>query len=138
MIKMNYQEIYNKAAYAAINCNKDRVKANQINQLLSIFNSSTSKKLEHTIMLLITFVMRQTSRNLFRKSSSSAIISVLEIVLGENIREEDKKSEIRDFLGLLKWFFEVADKIRVNWNAMENESFDSIVNDFKKWAIPRR
>ena len=135
---MDYQEIYNKAAYAAINCNKDRVKANQINQLLSIFNSSTSKKLEHTIMLLITFVMRQTSRNLFRKSSSSAIISVLEIVLGENIREEDKKSEIRDFLGLLKWFFEVADNIRVNWNAMENESFDSIVNDFKKWAIPRR
>jgi len=135
---MDYQEIYNKAAYAAINCNKDRVKANQINQLLSIFNSSTSKKLEHTIMLLITFVMRQTSRNLFRKSSSSAIISVLEIVLGENIREEDKKSEIRDFLGLLKWFFEVADKMRINWNARENESFDSIVKDFKKWAIPRR
>ena len=135
---MNYQEIYNKAAYAAINCNKDRVKANQINQLLSIFNSNVMKKIDNTLMLLITFVMRQTMRNLFRKESSDAITSTLKIIINEKINEDDRKSETREFLGLLKWFFEVSDKIKVDWNAKENQGFDSIVNSFKNWATTSR
>jgi len=135
---MNYQEIYNKAAYAAINCNKDRVKANQINQLLSIFNSNVMKKIDNTLMLLIAFVMRQTMRNLFRKESSDAITSTLKIIINEKINEDDRKSETREFLGLLKWFFEVSDKIKVDWNAKENQGFDSIVNSFKNWATTSR
>lgn len=134
---MDYKTLYNKAAYAAINCNKDRVKANQINQLLSIFNSRIGKKLENTIMLLMAFIMRQTSRNLFRKSSSDAIISALEEISVENVIEENKRNETRDFLGLLKWFFEVADKIRITWNVKKDESFGSIVKDFKKWTSPK-
>ena len=135
---MNYQEIYNKAAYAAINCNKDRVKANQINQLLSIFNSNVMKKIDNILMLLIAFVMRQTMRNLFRKESSDAITSTLKIIRNEKINEDDRKSETREFLGLLKWFFEVSDKIKVDWNAKENQGFDSIVNSFKSWATTSR
>lgn len=135
---MNYQEMYNKAAYAAINCKKNRVKANQINQLLSIFNSNVMKKIDNTLMLLIAFVMRQTMRNLFRKESSDAITSTLKIIMNEKISEDDKKSETREFLGLLKWFFEVSDKIKVDWNAMENQGFDSIVNSFKNWVTTSR
>jgi len=138
---MDYQTIYNKAAYAAINCNKDRVKANQINQLLSIFNSNAMKKIDNTLMLLMTFVMRQTMRNLFRKGSSDAIISTLKIIKNEKINEIDKikkKNETREFLGLLKWFFEVSDKIKVDWNAKENQGFDSIVNSFENWASTSR
>jgi len=52
--------------------------------------------------------------------------------------EKKKKSDVREYIGLLKWFFEVADKIRVNWNAPMNESFNSIVKDFKSSVLKKR
>ncbi len=131
---MDYQEIYNKASYAAINCKKDRVKANQINQLLSIFNSNAMKKIDNTLMLLMAFVMRQTSRNLFRGGSSNAIISTLKIIKNEKVNDDKMKSETREFLGLLKWFFEISDKLRVPFDVNEKESFDSIINTFNQWT----
>ena len=134
---MNYQEIYNKAALAAIKCNKDKVKANQINQLLSIFNSNAMKDINNILMLLIAFVMRQTMRNLFKKESSDAITSTLKIIINEKIDEEDKKSETRGFLGLLKWFFEVSVKIRVDWNTREDHGFESVLNSFKSWVTSK-
>ena len=149
---MDYQEIYNKAAYAAINCKKDNVSGTQVNQLLNIFNSNAMKDIDNTLMLLMAFIMRQASRNLkdsFKKSSSNTIISTLNIIKNKNIEDDDKKSKTREFLGLLKWLYEVASYekkegkktiklIFIKYDITEDQSFNEIVKSFKNWATTSR
>lgn len=134
---MNYKDIFNKASFAAIQCNKNRVRANQVNQLLSIFNTNMEEEIDYTIMLIMAFVMKQRERGYFGNESSSTIIETLETIMKEEPKLDDdevkkEKKNVREYLGLLKWFFEVANKIRPNWNINENQSFKSIVNDFKR------
>ena len=134
---MNYEDIFNKASFAALQCNKNRVRANQVNQLLSIFNTTMEEEIDYTIMLIMAFVMKQRERGYFGNESSGTIIETLETIMEEETKldgdkvKKAKKKNVIEYLGLLKWFFEVANKVRVNWNANINQSFKSIVNDFK-------
>ncbi|MEE9378976.1 MAG: hypothetical protein V3V33_13170 [Candidatus Lokiarchaeia archaeon] len=144
---MKYKDIFNKASYAAIQSNKNGVNKNQINQLLSILNTNMGLKVEYIIMMLIAFVMRQNSRRLIKNESAEAIKTTLEKILNEKltqIKNDDdlqkiKKKNLREYLGLLKWFFEVANskQIRVNWNVTQDNAFDSITRDFSK-SVSRR
>jgi len=127
---MDYNELYNKAAFAAIKCKKERVRANQINQLLTIFNSNAMKDIEQVLLLLMAFITRQTSRNLFRRESSSAIIKVLKDLYDEEIEENEKIKSTREYLGLIKWLSEGAERIRLDFNVDEASSFDSLIKDF--------
>ena len=118
---MNYKDIFNKSSFAAIQCNKKRVRANQVNQLLSMFNTNMEEEIDYTIMLIMGFVMKQRGRGYFGNESSRTIIDTLDKIMKEDRKTKDskeiekkKKSDVREYIGLLKWFFEVADKIRVN------------------------
>ncbi len=132
---MNYQEIFNRASYTAIKSNKDKVRGNQINQLLSLVNAPFTKKVDDTIMLLMAFVSRQAIRRLFGKESSDSLINVLkDFKEDSDLSDKEKLKQVKEFLGLLKWFFEVADNVRVDWNAKEDRGFESIINSFQIWA----
>ncbi|MHA1285493.1 MAG: hypothetical protein ACTSQP_23560 [Promethearchaeota archaeon] len=124
---MDYKTLFNKASYAAINCKKNRVKANQVNQLLSLFNSPFTQDIDDTISLLMAFVSRQKSRGLFGKESAAIIISTLRKISKSVKDSKDKKKKVREFLGLLKWLFEVVEKTRIDFNVNENQSFDKII-----------
>lgn len=132
---MDYTQLFNQASYTAIKCNKDHVRSNQLSQLLSLVNAPFTKKVDDTIMLLMAFVTRQTTRRLFGKESSDALISTLKVLKDNKDLEDDEKLKlVKEYLGLLKWFFEVADNIRVDWNTPKDKGFDSIINSFQQWA----
>ncbi len=141
---MNYKEIFNRASLAAVLCKKDDVKNNQVNQLLGIYNTNLKREINNTIMLIMAFVMKQKERGYFRNESSATIIETLKKIMleqrtgSDEIQKMEKSSDTRDYLGLLKWFFEAVKKIRLDWNVNLENGFTSIVKDFQKSVSRKR
>ncbi len=137
---MEYEDIFNRASYAAIKCKQFDVNKNQINQLLSILNTNADFEYTYVCMMLIAFAMRQKARKYLKGESSNAIKSTLEKIMNSKIpnitdpKEIDKrkKKDLREYLGLLKWFFEVAEKTIVEYNVKSDDAFNSLCSDFSK------
>ncbi|MHA1250701.1 MAG: hypothetical protein ACTSRP_11975 [Candidatus Helarchaeota archaeon] len=126
-------EIYNKACFAAIKCKQDRVRSNQINQLLTIFNSNAMNDIEQTLLLLMAFILRQRSRNLFKQDSSKAILRFLKTIFNDNKMDKDEKIKItREYLGLLKWISEAIERIRIDFKIDEENCFDNVIDTYIK------
>lgn len=141
---MNYKEIFNRASFAAILCKKDDVKNNQVNQLLSIYNTNLKREIDNTIMRIMAFVMKQRERGYFRKESSATIIETLDKIMlekregNEEIQKIEKSYDVREYLGLLKWFFEAIKKIQVSRNINLANAFTSIITDFQNSVSRKR
>lgn len=141
---MNYKEIFNRASLAAILCKKDKVKNNQLNQLLGIYNTNLKREIDNTIMLIMAFVMKQKERKLFRNESCATIIETLKKIMleprggNEEIKKIEKNCDVREYLGLLKWLFEAIKEIRVSRNIRLANGFTSIITDFQNSVSRRR
>ena len=141
---MEYKEINNRASLAAILCKQDRVKKNQVNQLLGIYNTNLKRDIENTIMLIMAFVLKQRERKYFKNASTATIVETLNNIRLEQrignkeIQDIEKKLEVREYLGLLKWLFEAVKNINLFGDINLENAFESIIKSFQNSALRKR
>ncbi len=141
---MEYKEIFNRASLAAILCKQDRVKNNQVNQLLGIYNTNLKRDIENTIMLIMAFVMKQRERKYFKNASTATIVETLKNIMLEQrvgnkeIQDIEKKRQVREYLGLLKWLFEAVKNINLFGDINLENAFKSIISSFQSSALRKR
>ncbi|RSN67852.1 hypothetical protein D9Q81_07305 [Candidatus Korarchaeum cryptofilum] len=92
-----------------------------VNNILEVLESKPGD--EDSIYLTIAFCLRQSARGVLSQGMADRIAKYLEEILkspGQN-----KKEIAREFLGLVRWIFEVADKRRLDLRDVK--SFDDLI-----------
>ncbi len=92
-----------------------------INNLLEVLESERSEI--GSIYLTAVFTLRQAARSLIDRRMASEIARNLVEITSSNI--QNKKQVARKFLGLVKWLFEIAERLRLDLSNVRD--FESLV-----------
>jgi len=118
---LEFKELLDNAVIAA-NKGVKRVRVNQISLMQQVFEGQSN--VDKAFLLLEAFIMRQISRGHIDKEFGQFVISKLRDIE----RTEDKRRNAREFLGLLKWMFEVGDRLKLMRE--ETNSFNKLIEEF--------
>ena len=92
-----------------------------VNNILEVLESKSDD--EDSIYLTIAFCLRQSARGVLSQGMADKIAKYLEKILKSP--EQNKKEIAREFLGLVRWIFEVSEKRRIDLRDVK--SFDDLI-----------